>query len=92
MFASFHSKRTSRSFNDKLNTLASGMLICSTVSICSFGGIPSIPGDLLFIAFIFLAILDHKDSYFAVIRLVASLSICVEDVCEKWWRHSMEPG
>ena len=56
MFASFHSKGTTPSFTDKLNTLASGILICSTVSISSFGGIPSTPGDLLsFIAFIFLA-------------------------------------
>ena len=56
IFASFHSKGTTPSFNDKLNTLASGILICITVSISSFGGIPSTPGDLLsFIAFIFLA-------------------------------------
>ena len=56
MFASSHSKRTTPSVNDKLNTLASGILICSTVYISSFGGIPSTPGDLLsFIAFIFLA-------------------------------------
>ena len=47
MFASFHSKGTTPSFNDKLNTLASGILICSTVSISSFGGIPSTPGDSL---------------------------------------------
>ena len=47
MFVSFHSKGTAPSFNDKLNTLASGILICSTVSISSFGGIPSTPGDLL---------------------------------------------
>ena len=53
MLASFHSKGTTPCFNDKLNTLASGILICSTVSICSFGGIPSAPGDLLsFIAFV----------------------------------------
>ena len=56
MFASFHSNGTTPSVNDKLNTLASGILICSTVSISNFGGIPSTPGDLLsFIAFIFLA-------------------------------------
>ena len=56
MFASFHSNGTTPSFNDKLNTLASGILICSTVSISNFGGIPSTPGYLLsFIAFIFLA-------------------------------------
>ena len=47
MFASFHSNGTTPSFNDKLNTLASGILILSTVSISSFGGIPSTPGDLL---------------------------------------------
>ena len=56
MFASFYSNGTTPSFNDKLNTFASGILICSTVSISNFGGIPSTPGDLLsFIAFIFLA-------------------------------------
>ena len=56
MFASFHSKGTTPSFNDKLNTLAGGILICSTVSISSLGGIPSTPGDLLsFTVFIFLA-------------------------------------
>ena len=43
MFASFHSNGTTPSFNDKLNTLASGILICPTVSISSFGGIPSTP-------------------------------------------------
>ena len=56
MFASFHSNGTTPSFNDKLNTLASGILICFTVSISNFGGIPSTHGDLLsFIAIIFLA-------------------------------------
>ena len=56
MFTSFHSKGTTPSFTDKLNTLASGILICSIVSIHSFGGIPSTPVDVLsFIAFIFLA-------------------------------------
>ena len=56
MFASFHSKGTTPSFNDKLNTLTSGILICSTGSISSLGGILSTPGDLLsFIVFIFLA-------------------------------------
>ena len=56
MFASFHSKGTTPSFSDKLKTLTNGILICSIVSICSFGGIPSTHGDLLsFIAFIFLA-------------------------------------
>ena len=47
MYASFHLKGTTPSFNDKLNTLASGILICSTVSISSFGDVPSTPGDLL---------------------------------------------
>ena len=57
MFASFHSKGTTTTFTDKLNTLASGILICSSVSISSFGGIPSTPGDLLsLVAFIFLAV------------------------------------
>ena len=56
MFASFHSNGTSSSSNDKLNTVASGMLICSSVSNIYLGGIPSIPGDLLsFISLISLA-------------------------------------
>ena len=56
MFASFHSKGTTPSFNYKLNTLACGILICSTVSIGSFGRIPPTPGVLFsFVAFIFLA-------------------------------------
>ena len=55
IFVSFHSKGITPSFNDKLNTLASGILICSTDSISSFGGIPFTQGDLLsFIVFIFL--------------------------------------
>ena len=37
MFASFHSNGTTPSFNDTLNTLASGILICSTVSISNCG-------------------------------------------------------
>ena len=45
MFASFHSKETTPSLND---TVASGMLICSSISINSFGGIPSTPCHLLF--------------------------------------------
>ena len=54
ILASFHSKRTIPYFNDKLNTLASGILTCSTVSISSFGRNISTPGDLLsFISFIF---------------------------------------
>ena len=56
MIASFHSKGATPYFNDKLNTVANGILVCSAVSISSFGGIPSTPGDLsFFIAFIFLA-------------------------------------
>ena len=56
MFASFHSNGTIPSSHDKLNTVASGMLICSTISNSNLGGIPSTPGDLLsFISFIFIA-------------------------------------
>ena len=47
MFASFHSNGTIPYSNDKLNTVASGMLICSTISNSNLGGIPSTPGDLL---------------------------------------------
>ena len=52
MFASFHSEGTIPSSSDKLNNFASGVLICSTISLNSFGGIPSTPGDLF--SFIFL--------------------------------------
>ena len=56
MFASFHSNGTIPSSNDKLNTVASGMLICSTISNSNLGGIPSTPGDLLsYIYLIFIA-------------------------------------
>ena len=67
MFVSFHSKGTTPSFNDKLNTLAIGILICSYVSIGSFGGIPSTAGDLLsFIAFIFLATISGITINFSI--------------------------
>ena len=51
MFASFHYEGTIPSSSDKLNNFASGVLICSTIFISSFGGIPSTPCDLL--SFIF---------------------------------------
>ena len=65
MFAYFHSKGTTPSFNDQLNNLASGILICSTVFISSFGGIPSTPIDLpSVIVFIFLeGQLSNEDGY-----------------------------
>ena len=47
MFASYHSKRTIPSCSDKLNTWASGILICSTVSFSILGAIPSTPNALL---------------------------------------------
>ena len=46
MFASFHSKGTIPSCSDMLNTCASGILICSTISFSILGDIPSTPGDL----------------------------------------------
>ena len=46
MFASFHSEGTIPSSSDKVNNFASGVLICSTISLSSFGGIPSTPCDL----------------------------------------------
>ena len=59
MFASFHSEGTIPSPSDKLKKIASGVLICSTISLSSFGGIPSTPGDLLsFIVLIFFAIIS----------------------------------
>ena len=44
MFASFHSEKIIPS-SDKLNTFVSGVLIRSTISLSSFGGIHSTPGD-----------------------------------------------
>ena len=60
MFASFYSEGIIPSSSDKLNTFASGVLICSTISLSSFGGIPSTPGDLLsFIFLIFFGIISR---------------------------------
>ena len=55
MFACFHSKGTIPSYSDMLNTCASGLLICSTVSFSILGDNPSTPGDLF--SFIFLILL-----------------------------------
>ena len=63
MFASFHSEQNIPSSSDKLNTFASGVPICSTMSLSSFGGIPSNLDDLL--SFIFLI-------YFAIISGVTN--------------------
>ena len=52
MLASFHSTGTIASCSDMLNTCASGLLICSTVSFSILGDNPSTHGDLFF--FIFL--------------------------------------
>ena len=56
MFASFHSNGTTPSYIDKLNNVASGILICSTIFNSNLDGrIPPIQGDLLsFISLIFL--------------------------------------
>ena len=60
-------------FNDKLNTLTSGILNCPSVSINSFGRIPSTPSDLLsFIAFIFLATISGVTI------------ICLSDYLDDW--------
>ena len=47
IFVSLHSNGTSPSSSDKMNTVASGMLICSTISNGNLGGIPSTPGGVL---------------------------------------------
>ena len=46
MFASFHCKGTLSSCSDMLNMCASGVLICTTVSLSILGDITSTPGDL----------------------------------------------
>ena len=43
MFASFHSEVIIPS--SELNTFGSCVIICSTISLSSFGGIPSTQGD-----------------------------------------------
>ena len=58
MFISFHSEGTIPSSSDKLNTFASGVLICSIISLSSFGGIPSTQGDLLSFFLIFFALIS----------------------------------
>ena len=56
MFASFHYKGTIPSCSDMLNSCASGVLNCSTVSFSILGDIPSTPGDLFsFILLILVA-------------------------------------
>ena len=40
LFAFFHSKETTPSSNDNLNTVGSGTLICSTIYNSNFDGIP----------------------------------------------------
>ena len=65
MFVSFRSNGTIPSSSDKLSTFASGVLICSTIALNSFGGIPSTPGDLLsFIFLIFFAIISGVTNNF----------------------------
>ena len=55
-FAFFYFNGTTLSSNDKLNTIASGLLICSTNSNSILGGILSTPDDSLsFISPMFLA-------------------------------------
>ena len=51
MFSSSHCNGTIPSYNDKLNTVESDMLICSTISSSNLGGIPSTPGDLIALIF-----------------------------------------
>ena len=59
MFEPFHSEGTIPSSGGKLNTFANGVLICSTISLCCFSGIPSTPVDLLsFIFLIFFSIIS----------------------------------
>ena len=56
MFTSFHFKGTIPSCRDMLNSCASGVLICSTVSFSILDYIPSTPGDLFsFILLIWVA-------------------------------------
>ena len=59
MFASIHSEGTIPSCRETINTFGSDVLICSTISLRSFGGIASSPGDLFsFNLLYFLLVLD----------------------------------
>ena len=77
MFASFHSNGTIPSSNDKLNTAASGKLICSTISSTNFERMPTTTGDLFFfislisLATIFVFITSLSDSLFLPSSLVS---------------------
>ena len=54
MFASFQSKGTIPSCSDMLNTCASGVLICSTVSFSILGDNPSTPGAFQTFCFVMM--------------------------------------
>ena len=54
MFAPFHYKGTIPSCSDMLNTCASSLLICSTVSFSMLGDNPSTSGDLFSLIFLIL--------------------------------------
>ena len=56
IFASFRSDGMIPSLSDKLKNIASGILVWSTISLSSFGGIPSTPCDLF--SFIILVFFD----------------------------------
>ena len=65
MFASYHSEGTIPYSSDKLNNFPSSVLICSTISLSSFGGIPSTPGDLVsFVFLIFFTIMSGVTNNF----------------------------
>ena len=55
IFASFHSDGTIASLSDTLKNIAIGILIWSTISLSSLGGVPSSPGDMF--SFIMLSFL-----------------------------------
>ena len=73
IFASFHSKGKISTCSDILNTCASDVLICSTVSSSILGDIPSTPGDLF--SFILL------DVHALVSELVMMQKICYGVTC-----------
>ena len=59
IFAYFHSDGMIPSLSDKLKNIASGILVWSTISLSSFGGIPSTPCDLFsFIVLVFFGIIS----------------------------------
>ena len=80
--AYFHSEGSITSSGDKSNNFASGVLIFSTISLISFGGIPSTLGDLLSLIFLF-SLLSFQELQITALNVLISLKF------SKWnWKSA----